>query len=68
MCLITIITSSISSTVYNPSAMSKDIIVTTGALVGVSPNRLESRTLIKNEKQFSLYIQALCTFHSQSIA
>ena len=40
--------------------MSKDVIVTTGALVGGSPNRLEIRTLIKNEKQFSLYIQALC--------
>ena len=35
-----------------------DRVITTGPSGG-SPNRLEIRDLIKNEKFFSLYIQAL---------
>ena len=44
--------------------MSQDIIVTTGATVGGDPNRLEIRELIKNERQFSLYIQTLCMYYN----
>ena len=44
--------------------MSEDIVITTGAAFGGTHNRLEIRELIKNEKQFSLYIQALCTCHN----
>ena len=40
-------------------------VIVKGAEGGTAPNRLEINTLIKNQKQFSLYIQALSRPHSK---